>query len=124
MTHDTNHLRQVEAAQRRDAARRPDATSTQSLLGHLIANPTQQTLGERIALAADRIKQAVNDRNTDERIYAKVARAQEEGRIAEGEISTVLASLHLARNRGAYFVAAIKKVFDRNELSWHSEDWK
>jgi len=124
MTHDTHHLKQVAAAQLREAGRRPDPTSTQSLLGHLAANASQPTLGERIALAADRIKQAVNDRNTDERIYAKVARALEEGRVAEGEVSTVLASLHLARNRGAYFVAAIKKVFDRNELSWFSEDWK
>lgn len=124
MTHDTHHFKQVAAAQLREASRRPDAASTQSILAHLTANAPKQTLGERIALAADRIKQAVADRNTDERIYAKVARALEEGRIAEGEVSTVLASLHLARNRGAYFVAAIKKVFERNELSWFSEEWK
>lgn len=124
MTHDTELLRQVAAAQLRESQRRPDPASTQSLLGHLMSQATQPTLGERIALAADRIKQAVNDRNTDERIYAKVARALEEGRVAEGEVSTVLASLHLARNRGAYFVAAIKKVFARNDLSWYSEEWK
>lgn len=124
MTHDTNHLKQVEAAQRREAARRGDVTSTHSVLQHLIANPAKPAMGERIAQTAYRIKTEVADRNTDERIFLKVARALEEGRLAEGEVSTVLASLHLARNRGAYFVAAAKKLFVRAELSWYSEEWK
>jgi hypothetical protein len=118
-----NHIRQIYARQAEQEARERPPPTIAKYLGPGPA-AAGADLGQRIAATAARLRDAVNDPNLQANILAKIARAIEEGRIPEGEIAQIMACMHLAKNRGAYFVAAAKKAFGRNKLSWHTEDWQ
>jgi len=122
--HEAEHIRRIYAAQANQEAREPRATPAIDILrgapGPAAAN---DNLNQRIIRTYERIRATVDSPDTDTRIYAKIARAIEERRVPEGEIAQILACIGLARNRGAYFVAAAKKAFTRNGLSWHTEEW-
>lgn len=112
-----HQLDQVFAAAARhandDAGRVP-----RKLNGHLIRN-----LHQRLAHFEHVIAAAVADDRLDTRIVSKVARAAAESRIAEGELIGLLSNMDHANNRGAYFVAGAKRMFDRARLSWMTEEW-
>lgn len=118
------HVQQILDRQAEQERRdRPPPTASKWLGGP--QNPAStQDLGQRIAATAARLRDQINDTALQAQILAKVARAIEEGRIPEGEIAQIMACIHLARNRGAYFVAAAKRAFQRNQLAWHTEDWR
>lgn len=120
---EANHIRQIYARQAEQEARERPPPTAAKYLG--ATSPSSGSdLGSRITARSVRLRDAVNDPNLQANIIAKIARAIEEGRIPEGEIAQIMACMHLAKNRGAYFVAAAKKAFGRNKLSWHTEDWR
>jgi truncated hemoglobin YjbI len=120
---DAEHIRSIyERQAQQEQLEKPPPRVSQYLGGPKQSN--EQPLGQRIAQTAARLSQQISDPNLQAQIVAKIARAIEEGRIPEGEIAQIMACMHLAKNRGAYFVAAAKKAFGRNKLSWHTEDWR
>lgn len=126
MTHDheAEHVRQIYARQAEAEAKEPRAKTALELIRGPAPAAAGAALNQRIIRRYEEIRAAVNAPNTDTRIFAKVARALEEQRIPEGEIAQILACIHMANNRGAYFVAAVKKCFSRNHLDWHTENWQ
>ena len=120
---EANHIRQIYARQAEEEARNRPPPTIAKYLG-APSSSSGSDLGSRITARSVRLRDAVNDPNLQANIIAKIARAIEEGRIPEGEIAQIMACMHLAKNRGAYFVAAAKKAFGRNKLSWHTEDWQ
>ncbi len=119
--HDIARLLRLQAEADRGNAPPP---TIRDYLTPAAATNQRDDLNQRIIRTYERLRKHVNDVATDVRIYAKVARALEEGRIPEGEIAAILACIDMARNRGAYFVAAAKKCFTRNHLSWKTEEWR
>lgn len=117
LAHDENHLRQVYAARARDEGKRPAAAL-------LVDSVVQRGQRDRRRALELEILEAVQDERLDDRIASKVARAVCEGRVSEHSVQRILSGLAGARQRGAYFVCSAKRMFDRNELPWHEEDWR
>lgn len=71
----------------------------------------------------DRIRNLIGDPNCSPHISEKVARALSEHRIPEHVIWQLEWPLRKAHNRGAYFVAAVKRAFADHNLAWEEEHW-
>lgn len=99
------------------------STAEPTTLGRLIGTSTAAT-AESIQRRAAELSQRIKDDDLDERIIWKVARALEERRISEAAIYSILENLLHARNRGAYFVAGVKRAFNAVDLDWHQETWQ
>ena len=72
----------------------------------------------------DLIFEGVGDVKLARHITQKCARAIVEGRITEGAVFGCVANARSARNRGAYFVASVKRQFAGTGLPWRTEEWQ
>jgi hypothetical protein len=92
-------------------------------VGDLLERSPQQVASEAIDRFYDAIWSRLGKFGLDSAIAVKVARACQQGRIAEANLFRWLDSVAGKGNPGAYFVVCAKKGFADVGLSWLEEEW-
>lgn len=111
---------QIEMARSREAARAPRAKSVLDILGAAPQSRSREALfNERL----DALESQMSGCGIEPSILIKVARALSEARIAEAVVWRITAGAKRASKPGAYFVASIKREFERVSLPWYEEEW-
>lgn len=111
---------QIELARSREAARAPRAKSVLDILGEAPKSRSREALfNERL----DALEAQMSGCGVEPSILIKVARAMAEARISEAVVWRITAGAKRAGKPGAYFVASIKREFERVSLPWFEEEW-
>jgi len=111
---------QVRAARAREEARAPRAKSVLDILGAAPVSRSKEALfNERLGA----LEATMSGCGIDPSILIKVARALAEARISEAVVWRITAGAKRAGKPGAYFVASVKREFERVSLSWFEEEW-
>lgn len=111
---------QVRVARAKEEARAPRAKSVLELLGSAPKSQSREALfNERL----EALEATMSGCGIDPSILIKVARAMSEARITEAVVWRITAGAKRAGKPGAYFVASIKREFERVSLPWFEEEW-
>ena len=111
---------QVAAAHAREQARAPRAKSVMEILGAAPKSQSREALfNERL----DALESQMSGCGIEPSILIKVARAMAEARITEAVVWRITAGAKRAGKPGAYFVASVKREFERVSLPWFEEEW-
>jgi hypothetical protein len=111
---------QIETARAAEAARAPRAKSVLDILGQAPGSPSREAVfNQRLEALEGHMRGC----GIEPSILIKVARAMAEARISEAVVWRITAGAKRAGKPGAYFVASIKREFERVSLPWFEEEW-